>query len=318
MTEPPRLIENGNEVEQELLGAALADQAPSELLAKVLKRPPLTAQIFSFPKSLRLATVALTLSAAAVGVFFMGRAAGPSENIGLVRQDAETAPVQAAGKEGPSARAAAQPDQKNTSAILTGDPCDGAPVAAGSEPRIDWISEGQIHTRESEGRFGTWFVENDGTGIQVPSSAAKWNFEGGEPARLQTSGSRFKTWGASIGVTLAGGGCYNAGVYSGIRFEAKGPSRITVSMQTIDVVPVEEGGTCRSGCYANHRKVVQLTDQLAEYEVQFSTLKQHEYGKESRFDARRLRSVIFQAAPEDTPFEFAISKVKFVKSSGAQ
>ncbi|MCH2109955.1 MAG: hypothetical protein MK135_11535 [Polyangiaceae bacterium] len=341
--DPPRLFETGNDLERLILQSAELDEPGRRLEEQILSKVQQSDKVIR-PHYWRNRIVAGgAAAAAAIGLIYIGQmTADPltvtmqAEN-GVENPDLLNPTTQAAANSRPGGGAVADSPQgerlspsknqaggpgnatgKNAAApqLAPGeDPCVNAPRGQGNQPRIDAIEDRKLKPQEVEGRFGTWFIENDGSGIQQPRTIASWTWaeKPHTPAEIRTSGSRFNDWGASIGVTLAGGSYYDASVYQGIEFEAVGPARVNVSIQTVDVVPIKEGGTCTQGCYANHRKSIEIGAQRARYRVNFDELVQHEFGSETTFDPARLRSIIFQVAPEDTPFEFAISELKFIQ-----
>jgi hypothetical protein len=308
------LLDEGTEMEKMLLQSSELDEgseiAQRRVLAAVRKADDAEQEtsLGSHP-----AFLALGLAAAGLLAFYVSnRGAEPSSVVA-------SAEGEEASEQAPAGSVAPKAASEETPLKLGEDPCLKAGKATGESPRIDLITEQKVDSREAEGRFGTWFVDNDGTGIQKPASIDLWKVESLAPATpsfaLHTSGSAFSKWGATVGVNLAGGGCYDASVYDGVVIEARGPARVSLLVQTMDVVPVSEGGTCERGCYASHFKKVQLSGKFERHEVRFDELTQHKFGSKVAFDRARLRSVIFQVAPEDSPFDFAISEVSFLKAS---
>jgi hypothetical protein len=195
------------------------------------------------------------------------------------------------------------------------DPCATAVVAKGDWPLIDDLEDGNARLWPREGRTGSWFVENDRTGRQEPAPGQPWHpirIEGGGHA-LRTHGDAFKDWGAAAGFHLADGACYDASAYDGISFIARGRSRVNVSAQMVDVVPVAVGGTCQSDCFGNHLKTIELGARWQRYVVRWADFQQPGFGKKVDFNPKRLRSILFSVAASDTPFDLWLNEVSFLK-----
>ena len=116
----------------------------------------------------------------------------------------------------------------------------------------------------------------------------------------------------SSGFALAAPRCYDASAYGGVKFWAKGPGRLMFAAKMTQVVPVEDGGTCREKCYDVHRAAIELTKRWGEYTVEWHELAQQGIGPAVPFDARSLFELAFFVDGEDTPFNLWIDDVSFI------
>jgi hypothetical protein len=316
LTARERLRLTGTELERTLLGAAALDGPPkgardrlSEALAQNEMRSVL--QLVAPARDVRPRWSWLTLgglAAAAAAAVIVGSRHGP-------RDGARAAD--------PGARLAADPlvAAKREPAPLV-DPalanCPNPIVATGSGPLIDDFEDGNARILLNEGRSGAWMVYNDGTGMETPAHASAWHpvpIPGGRGTSrhaLHTWGGVFKNWGITGGFGLATPSCYDASVYDGVRFWAKGPGRILFTAKMTQVVAVEDGGTCREKCYDVHRKSIDLTKRWTEYTVKWNELAQQGQGQPVPFDPRSLHALGFFVYGEDTPFDFWIDDLSFV------
>jgi len=196
--------------------------------------------------------------------------------------------------------------------------CANPIVAEGTNSLIDDFEDANARIAPLEGRAGSWRIFNDRTGKQVPEHASVWHpalIPGGRGSSryaLHTWGGVFESWGVTGGFALAAPRCYDASVYGGVKFWAKGPGRVMFSAKMTQVIPVEDGGTCREKCYDVHRTAIDLTKRWAEYTIAWRDLAQQGLGPAVAFDAKSLFEMAFFVDGEDTPFNFWIDDLSFV------
>ncbi len=198
------------------------------------------------------------------------------------------------------------------------DVCVTPVVASGSSPLIDDLEDRDARVLPFEGRIGIWGSSNDGTGKQVPAMGKVFHpslipgGRGHSRYALHSSGGVFKDWGALISVELAGKACYDAAIYAGISFWAKGPGRVSVAARTVDVIPESDGGTCKVKCYDSHASEVVLSSGWREYSLTWRDLRQAGFGTPTAFDAHRMWSLDIGVNAADTPFDIWIDDLSFV------
>jgi hypothetical protein len=194
-------------------------------------------------------------------------------------------------------------------------------VAPGQTPLIDDFEDRDTRISRLEKRAGSWVVFNDGTGTQTPragSSFAADSIAGGRGAShfgLHTKGGKFTKWGAVLAVELNPRRCYDASVYTGIEFWARGHGRIRVEIEMTQVVAEEFGGSCVENCFDAHLTERVLGKDWQHYEVRWEELAQHGKGPALQFDPRSLLAIEFAVTAEQTPFDFWIDDVAFLPSA---
>jgi hypothetical protein len=207
-------------------------------------------------------------------------------------------------------------------------------IPAGDDPTvIDDLEDGDEGIAENGARVGSWYSFNDGTAgaTQAPPEAEDFKPAGVDGAcgmfAAHTSGKGFKDWGAGIGLDLnapppatAGGPelklAYDASAYTGIAFEAKGNTAITVGVAEIATVPMADGGSCTPStvegmeCEDSHSKLISLGSDWKTYKIEFSALKQEGFGKAVPFDKATLTGLQFSVA-QNLEFDFSVDNVRF-------
>lgn len=196
-------------------------------------------------------------------------------------------------------------------------PCPEVVVASGSGALLeDWEHPGAA-LRHSDGRSGAWLTFDDDTAKQsFPNGAqlvASLVQNGRSRHALHLRGGHFTDWGVVFGTDLATGACYDGSAYAGVEFWAKGPARIQVGVQQIDVQSPKFGGFCEGeGCYNSHRKSIELDKTWRRYVVRWDELRQLRPGGVIPFDVRRMRFLEFAVLAEDTPFDIWVDDVSFL------
>ena len=242
-----------------------------------------------------LVVVSLCLgSCGRVGVYELARAT--SADAGMQPADAGSAPMDASVAD--SGARDAGPD---TSMPL--ERCPTPPAAAATRLLIDDAEDGDGAIASVEGRRGEWYTVNDGTSgaTQDPAPGATVvaavGGAHGSGYAIHMQGSGFRTWGASLGVTLSEatqGQCpYDASNTKGIRFYAKGTGSITISVATSPTVPTAEGGTCGARCFDYYAVREQLSSDWQQYQFTWSELRQSGWGAAVSFSAAEIMYIEF-------------------------
>ena len=112
-------------------------------------------------------------------------------------------------------------------------------------------------------------------------------------------------------------GIYDASLYKGIVFRAKGNCKIRASILIRSLIDKENGGTCipgdkeEEGCSNGHGAEIYLEKDWHQYALDFATITQDEgWGQQKNFDPSQLVSVLFEAG-KNTDFDFWIDDVGF-------
>ena len=182
----------------------------------------------------------------------------------------------------------------------------------------------------SGGRYGTWFVTDDGTSTNLtPASGSFAPTEIRDPrgtsryaARL--TGSGFTGWGALIGVDLnvqrPNRLSYDASGADGISFLMKSNARVAVSFALPETTtPDGYGGTCNVEVNCDNHFYLAVDpsqDQWVQYKVPFAALRQdvlHDTNDNliagsARWDPSLITSIYFSASGD---FDFWIDDIRF-------
>jgi hypothetical protein len=200
--------------------------------------------------------------------------------------------------------------------------CPELVIARGAAPLIDDFEAPDSRVLPSDGRSGSWMTYDDGTGKQTPPGSSALfpsripGGRGSSKSALHVMGGKFTRWGVTLGAELADAGCYDASAYDGVELYAKGPGKLRIGLQMIDVQDVKYGGLCSKDCYNTHRAVITLGKTFERHVVRWKDLQQlFEGGPPVTFDPKRVRFIEFGVAPEDTPFDIWIDDVTFVRTA---
>jgi hypothetical protein len=205
----------------------------------------------------------------------------------------------------------------------------GCPVAAGlaTELSIDNLEDGDNVIQKLGSRVGYWYTYNDMSagGTQLPLAPFTATAVGSTASPMfsaHTSGMGFTVYGAGMGVNFnnpatATKPCpYNASVYSGIKFSAKGNVAIRAMVKILATTGASGGGTCTSATMCDDHyglAVPTLTAAWTDQVITFAsttTFAQEKWGTPATFDKTSLLGMQFQVA-KGLPFEFWIDDVTF-------
>jgi hypothetical protein len=136
--------------------------------------------------------------------------------------------------------------------------CEYTAVGTGSGPLIDNFEDDNNQINVADGHDGYWWVFDDGTGTSTPAQGdAPIPVEldevrpGGTGTQgLRFSGSGYSEWGGGLGVNLYQGvgdqfACYDAHVYAGVSFYAKGSGNVRFSVALPGTENEVNGGACK-------------------------------------------------------------------------
>lgn len=200
--------------------------------------------------------------------------------------------------------------------------CTPAVVAAGESPLLDDFEDGDTKLPWLERRSGFWIVYDDGTGLQKPRGGSQpfpEKIPGGREQSLlalHTRGSGFKKWGAVLSTQLSARGCYDASVYDGVRFWARGRGKVVFAAMMSQVVSEKFGGSCVGECLDAHVATIDLQKDWTLHTIRWEDLKQVGTGPALDFDARSLFSFSFTSKPEQASFDYWLDDLSFVPGKG--
>ncbi len=244
----------------------------------------------------------------------------PSADASSVESGATPATDAAAHDASPRASDAGPADAGTSeSGVVTADMCPTVASAAGTHTLIDDLEDGDSAILELDGRHGSWYTINDGTGgTQQPAPAQTF-----APARggalgsdysAHMTGTDFSSWGAALGVRFdvvgANTCAYDASRYQGIAFYARGSGMVTISIITASTVPVASGGTCETGCFDYYAGHVSLSSTWTRYQLAWSDLRQTGWGTPTTFDPGEIMATEW-AFGTGVSFEIDVDDLQF-------
>ncbi|MEO8904375.1 MAG: hypothetical protein ABI488_18580 [Polyangiaceae bacterium] len=312
-----RLSKTGNELEQELIDSAREDVPSAALRQAAFER--LLAD--DRARRRRYLKGGLTLSATVLGlaaafVLFPRRVTRPMQvspesrasTLAVTRGSPDGGPL-----EGIPAGSAPPPSAESRFAA-----CSPAAVAEGRSPLIDDFEDGNTHLPMIEHRAGEWLTYGDATAKQAPMPGSPFmamRIPGGRGESryaLHHTGEKFTKWGANLSVTFNPRHCYDASVYDGIQFWARGHGQIRVAVKVTQVVSEEFGGSCTNNCFDTHAVTIKLSREFEHFVVRWSELTQTGFGEAVKFNPHSLDGLEFAVRPDQTPFDFWVDDVSFL------
>jgi hypothetical protein len=192
------------------------------------------------------------------------------------------------------------------------DPCEAHVKATGLQPLIDDFEDGNPLIGAYEDRVGLWNVFKDtdvsGSFNTVTPTLLAQPTRGSRYA-LHAAGGELLNWGATVQLSFQPS-CYDASVYSGIAFRAKGPGRVFVGVNETSVVPIQYGGTCAKDCYNRHQKKLDLSARWQSYTIRWNEMRQRGY-EMPPLDPSRINGLSLLVQASDTPYDFWIDDLRF-------
>jgi hypothetical protein len=190
---------------------------------------------------------------------------------------------------------------------------------------IDDFEDGNDRIFKGFGRDGFWFAASDKTeGSSITPTApfaaellpaAESTKENRYAAHLTAAGEKNwgVVWGAQLNWTREGIKCpLNVSSFAGVRFRAKGPGKIRVSMAVPEVTPKDGGGTCADRCYDAHSKVFLLSEAWDTYEMRWEKLQQGGWGTEARFTPERVLNWAVNVDVKSLPIDVWVDDVELL------
>jgi hypothetical protein len=170
--------------------------------------------------------------------------------------------------------------------------CALVPPTIGANLTIDDMEDGDSLIIATDGRRGSWYVNNDATrGFQMPALGEPFTVTpggaSGSAYAVRTTGSGFNTWGAALGVVLSGANSlrcpYDVTGTRGIRFVAKGTGSVTVQVATSATVQINQGGRCATNCEDFYATTIELGSTWTTYQLPWQSLAQEGWGTRAAF-----------------------------------
>ncbi len=201
-----------------------------------------------------------------------------------------------------------EPEPDTAEGSPDGDPivsCAGA-VAVGESPMIDDFDDLDLNLLVVDNRDATWYSYTDGTSdAMLMMSAVSGSSPGGEGGVLEVVGDAVAEYaGVGVGLRWSETGAercyYDASLYEGLTFWARGRGAVRVALQNPSVRPQELGGRCApaSVCFDSHGIDITLTDEWVKHEVPFDEISQAGWGSDAGdFLPEELFLIEFQFTP---------------------
>ncbi len=215
-----------------------------------------------------------------------------------------------------------------------GEPNTLGPCAKNGPPSdaqlIDDFEDGNDRIFKGFERDGFWFAASDKTeGSTVTPTApfaaellpaAESSKDNRYAAHLTAAGEKNwgVVWGAALNWTRAGIKCpLNVAGFAGVRFRAKGPGKIRLSMAVPEVTPKDGGGTCVDRCYDAHGKVFLLSEAWDSYEMRWEKMQQGGWGTEARFTPERVVNIAVNVDVKSLPIDLWLDDVELIQKTAA-
>jgi hypothetical protein len=249
--------------------------------------------------------------------------------LGCVQRGAEQKPPPVFGGQGAQIALDERPLPPTESGREAG-PC-GRESPPSDTALLDDFEDGDGKLFKGFEREGFWFSVSDKTegsvikpsGTFAPEllSPKESTPENRYAAHLSASGE--KEWGAAWGATLAwvrkGIRCpVNLSAFVGLRFRAKGPGTIRVSLAVPEVQAKEYGGACTERCYDAHGRVFTLSDRWETYAAPWDRMQQEGWGAEARLTPSRLVNLMIKVGTKSLPIDFWIDDIELLTKDAAR
>jgi hypothetical protein len=190
---------------------------------------------------------------------------------------------------------------------------------------IDDLEDGDRDIPANDGRVGTWFIIEDGSGGEVMPSPDFVPTPGGSSDSAfcaGMSGGGYTDWGVHLGLFLqrpsgAPPEVYDVSEHEGVEFRARGNVTMRAMLSMPETRPVEQlGGTCKPGpkrlCGDLHGRSVELTAEWQDYRLPLAEIAQAGWGVEVPFDPTSVMTLQFGiSGAEDLAFDICVDDVRF-------
>jgi hypothetical protein len=217
-----------------------------------------------------------------------------------------------------------------------------AGACAATVAPADLISDfetGKAEVAMQDGRGGSWFIFNDGTGTQTPVKvadtplAAEAGGACGSMFAFHSTATGFTVFGAGFGADFmpkpkgtTASVVYNAGVYSGIALRAKAANPVVLRVSVSDVGTAPEGMKCvdttdatnpmRCGDYFGSD--ITLSTDWQDFVLPFAAMKQRGFGLPIATGIDKTQVYTFRAqvkgsAAAPCVFDLWVDDIRFVK-----
>lgn len=183
---------------------------------------------------------------------------------------------------------------------------------------IDDLEDEDLLISSEQGRQGTWFVFDDGSGGMRSEPTLEAAGREGSDTAICIRGGGFTSWGGGLGFPLSEQGTtrqpYDASGYTGIRFWARGTATPFRTM-LVDNYSEPLGGVCNT-CNDHFQASFTPSEEWQEFRFTWKELKQLGFGDpQPNICAAGMYAVQFQWLA-NTDFELCIDDVAFTTAEG--
>ncbi len=251
-------------------------------------------------------------------------------SLGCLRKDAEPgSPAVFGGKGATPLGLQEKPLPEGAGAPEAAGPC-GRSSAPNEQALLDDFEDGDNKLFKGFEREGYWYASSDNTEGSLITPVgdfaaealpqAESSKDNRYAAHLAASGQKQwgVIWGSGLKWVRRGIKCpLNVSGFAGVRFRAKGPGTIRLSLAVPEVMPKDEGGSCKDGCYDTHGKRFVLNDTWETYDVLWDRLQQGGWGTEARFTPERLINLGINVDIKSLPIDFWVDDFELIPKAGA-
>jgi len=261
----------------------------------------------------------------------------PAVNGGATSSTAGDAPTGTAGSD--SSGGSSPVGTAGASPGGAGAPATGACATVVAADVVSDFESGKADVLAVGGRGGSWFLFNDGTGMQTPVKTPNVTLvaEAGGACNsmfgFHSTGTGFTVFGAGFGADFApkpagatDSTVYDASAYSGVALFAKAATPISLRVSVSDQGTATEGKVCvdttdstnKMRCGDYFGTDVTLTTDWQDYQLPFAMMKQRGFGLPvatgiDKSKVYTIRAQIKGSAAAPGAYDIWIDDVRFVK-----
>lgn len=171
-----------------------------------------------------------------------------------------------------------------------------------TDPTIDDLEDGDLNGLKVDGRDWSWEQFDDATdGTQYLTIIQPEDAPTPGENVLYVRGGGWSEWGGGVGAGLVhttapgGYGCYDASVYTGIRFWVKtiGLAQMTVRVATPETTGGYNGGICLENCPGGFSHTVAVGENWIQVEIPFDAFTLSNGEHTLYLDPARIKSLHF-------------------------
>jgi hypothetical protein len=195
-----------------------------------------------------------------------------------------------------------------------------AAIGRESSLTLDDFEDGDLELDQAKNLHGVWYVNNDGTGEQMPPAEApnEGLVDGAgspeSPAHaLHTNGAGFTRWGAfaaaHLNASRAHACAFDLSGYSILHLSIKGEGSLRVNLGTTATTPIVDGGSCTADACSDYGKSLDLTPDWQSLDLPLAELTQPDWASAVPLELSQALRISFWAEHDD--FDFWVDDLRF-------